>query len=182
MEEKTKILGLDYILGEKWPTFNKRFYHGLLVRWWNKFRLDGRGLVIGESGNRWIKVKAKFLAEHSEIDEIYSVDFQNSDINWDITVPYNNSISFSFDWIVCQAVLEHVTDPPAAIRNLSNTLRAGGLLYVHSHGPEFVKHRKPIDCYRFLLDALISFCDMASLELVDYIWTPLNWFALYKRI
>ena len=182
MNEKTKILGLDYIEGEKWPTINKRFYHGLLARWWDKFGLNGRGLIIGESGDRWNKVKSKFLAEHSGIDKIYSVDLQNSDINWDITVAYNKPLSIFFDWIVCQAVLEHVIDPPAAMRNLGSVLKVGGLLYVHSHGPEFPRHRHPIDCYRFFPDALISFCSMANLELVDYIWTSTNWFALYRKL
>lgn len=116
-------------------------YHGILKRWWDIFGLKGVGLVIGEKKPYASFVKRRLQKDFPEALPI-AVDLSNSDINWDITKPLNRE-PFA-EWIICQAVLEHVKDPIAAIKNLTSVLK-NGLLYLHSHGNEFPYHAYPID-------------------------------------
>ena len=153
-------------------------YHGILKHWWKIFGLKGVGLVIGERKPYASFVKRKIQKDFPEALPI-AVDLSNSDINWDITKPLNRE-PFC-EWIICQAVLEHVKDPIAAIKNLSAILKKNGLLYLHSHGNDFPYHAYPIDVYRFMKDALIVFAELANLEILDMLWTPKHCFAVYKK-
>jgi SAM-dependent methyltransferase len=157
---------------------SSRGYHGILKRWWDIFGLKGVGLVIGEREPYAFFVKRRLQEDFPEALPI-AVDLSNSDINWDITKPLNKE-PFA-EWIICQAVLEHVKDPIAAIKNLSAILKKNGLLYFHSHGNDFPYHAYPIDVYRFMKDALIVFAELANLEVLDMLWTPKHCFAVYKK-
>lgn len=179
---KTEMLNLHFNDINRWHIGgHSGFYNYLFKEWWKRFGLNGRGLLIGEPGKHSVAVKAKLYDEFPEIDEIYSVDLDFADINWDITTPYDSEISTPFDWIICQAVLEHVTDPPSAMRNMDSVLKVGGKWYGQACGSTFPEHRKPIDCYRFLPDALKAFCSFTNLEFVDFVWTPRQWLAAYEK-
>lgn len=179
----TEIQGIGVVLstawqGGHWAVANQsQGYHGLLKKWFDHFGLQGMGLVIGESGEFGEAVKAAFRSEYNV--ETYSVDLSNADIIWDITKPLDTEKKY--DWIVCQAVLEHVKDPVAAVRNMGNILKRGGRLYIHTHGPGFPAHAGPIDCYRFFRDALVAMAEVANLEIDDMLWTNLHCFAVYRR-
>jgi len=90
-------------------------YHGILKHWWDIFGLKGVGLIIGEREPYASFVKRRLYEDFPGALPI-SVDLSNSDINWDITKPLNRE-QFA-EWIIFQAVLEHVKDPIAVIKNL----------------------------------------------------------------
>lgn len=83
-------------------------YHGLLKEWWDHFGLKGKGLVIGEEGIWGENVKKKLRETYPGL-KVLTASLENSDVTWDITKALN-SASTPYDWIICQAVLEHVTD------------------------------------------------------------------------
>jgi len=152
-------------------------YHGLLKTWWEYFGLKGAGLLIGEEGESGKQVKKAF--EETYNVKAYSVGLSNADILWDITREFHEKREY--DWIICQATLEHVTDPVAAIKNLATVLKSGGRIYLHTAGIEFPIHRYPLDCYRFLPDGLRAMAQLAHLDIDDLYWTTLHCFAVYRK-
>jgi len=153
-------------------------YHGLLKKWWDHFGLKGKGLIIGEEGIYGENIKRRLKETYSSI-EVFTVGLEDADIVWDITKPPKSDAVY--DWIICQAVLEHVKDPASAIKNLADTLKEGGYIYIHTHGPEFGYHAYPIDCYRFFRDALIALAELNGLEIADILWEPQHCFVVYKK-
>ena len=189
----TEILKIEFE-EERFRVPNKSgFYHDGLKAWFDNFRLSGYGLLIGDR----IGVKPILKKRYSEIIESYSVELEkdSGDIEWDITQPFRISVgarmnfysadkkNFPFDWIICQAVLEHVIDPVAAMKNLSNVLKPMGLLFLHVPGIGCPEHKFPIDCYRFFKDSLIAFQELAGLDMIDfYSKTGKDHFlALYRK-
>ena len=155
-------------------------YWEIFPLWWQLFPLRGNGLLIGDEYPEATALKKWFQDKHPMIENIVASSLENSDMDWDITHPLEKEIRF--DWIICQAVLEHVKDPVAAVKNLGSVLNHNGLLFLHSHGPEFKEHRHPIDCYRFMRDGVIALLQLAKLELVDILWTSSHWFALSRKV
>ena len=178
--EKLKIeVGRDWWVGGQLKVGNSSGgYHLLLKKWWDIFGLKGRGLVIGEEGEYGRQVKKKLLELYPGIIPI-TVGLKDADILWDITKPLKTNRSYN--WIICQAVLEHVVDPVSAVKNMAVLLEKNGYLFVHTHGPAFGPHRYPIDCYRFFRDALVSMATLANLEIHDLYWEPRHCFAAYRK-
>jgi SAM-dependent methyltransferase len=182
----TEILKIEcreawgFWVGGRWPVHNQSGgYHGLLKIWWDLFGLQGRGLVIGEEGIFGKNVKKKLKEAYPLATEISTVGLRDADIIWDITKPLETN--WPYDWIICQAVMEHVSDPVSAVKNMAQVLRRNGRLFVHTHGPEFPHHPYPQDCYRFFRDALVAWADLAHLELIDLLWDPRHCFAAYRK-
>lgn len=59
----------------------------------------------------------------------------------------------SFDVVVCLQVLEHVADPPAAVRELRRAVRPGGRILLATHGV-YPFHPNPEDLWRWTHDGL----------------------------
>lgn len=153
-------------------------YHGIFKRWWDYFGLCGVGLVIGEEGKLGENTKKRLQREYLGI-QVRTVGLKNSDYIWDITEPFGGS--GQFDWVICQAVLEHVYDPVAAIRNMEKILKPGGMLYIHTHGPSFHYHAYPIDCFRYYRDAFIAISNKTCLKIEDMLWMPDHCFVAYRK-
>lgn len=156
----------------------------VFAEWWDIFPLEGKGLLVGENyKDNGTEMKGFFHKVSGKVTEVLLSDISNSDENWDITQPYSGyKENFEFNWIICQAVLEHVKDPVAAVRNLVEVLTWDGFLYIHSHGPEFGEHRHPIDCYRFLRDGVIALADLSGgARIVDMLYTKQHWFLLLQN-
>ena len=152
-------------------------YWGVFDKWWEIFAMHGEVGMIGDEYPLGIELKSYLAERFPMIENIYLISLENSDVDWDITKP----ITLSFDWIVCQAVLEHVKDPVAAVKNMTNALTDNGFLMLHSHGPKFKEHRHPIDCYRFFRDGVLALAELAELEIIDILWTEAHWFLLGKK-
>lgn len=72
----------------------------------------------------------------------------------------------NFDVVFCEQVLEHVTDPPAAIRTLYDITRPGGTVIVNT--PFMIKfHPAPIDYWRFTPDALRQMLEEGGFEVEE---------------
>lgn len=155
-------------------------YHGLLFAWMELYNVHGDGFIIGEEGESGINVKNLINNLFPDkMKHLLTASLTGADITWDIVKPF--PYKWKVDWILCQAVLEHVIDPVAAMKNMSNTLNVGGYLLIHTHGPDMAMHRYPIDCYRFLPDALPAMAGLAKLSIVDAYWNPIHTLAIYKK-
>lgn len=161
----------------KAPT-NSALYWGIFDQWWKRYPLMGEGILVGEEYPKLTHLKQFFYDKFPHIEDMVGVSLENSDTVWDITktAPFN----VLFDWIICQAVLEHVSDPVAAVRNMVSVTNVGGMIYLHSHGPKFKEHRWPVDCWRFLRDGVVGLAEQTCCEIVDLLWTESHWFMLMK--
>lgn len=151
--------------------------------WWDIFPLRGHGLLVGEEYNDGgVEVKS-FFSGIGETEDIIISSITDSDVDWDITTPYMGIHDpFLFDYIICQAVIEHVKDPVRAVENLVDVLLPEGFLYLHSHGPAFKEHKHPIDCWRFLRDGVLVLGNHDSARIVDMLYTDAHWFLLLQNI
>ena len=103
------------------------------------------------------------------------------DIIYDICSDPDENLVEKFDKIICLAVLEHVYDPFAAVKNIRKMLKENGVLYgyvpylFYYHAPRSLKYQ---DYFRFSKDALsYLFKDFKSLEIFPVrgrLSTPLN--------
>jgi SAM-dependent methyltransferase len=185
---KTENLGLQvkiengYWVGEVFLVDNlSKGYHGILKKWWDLTGLRGEVAIVGESGKEGNDVKRRLRQSYPKIAKVLTVDLENADINWDISSE-SKDLPEHFDHIICQAVLEHVKDPVASIKNLATNLNLNGYMYLHSHGPDFPYHPYPIDCYRFQRDGILALAELANLKIVDMLWTSRHWFMLLKQV
>ena len=153
-------------------------FWGVFDKWWDIFAMHGDVAMVGDEYPLGIELKSYLAERFPMIENIYLASLENADYDWDITKP---RFQECFHWIVCQAVLEHVKDPVAAVKSLSYALKWNGFVMLHSHGPRFKEHRHPIDCYRFLRDGVIALAELAQLQIVDMLWTESHWFLLGKK-
>ncbi len=148
-------------------------YWGPFDDWWNMFGLAGYGMLVGDEGNYGTALKLFFRERWPDIKSISTVGLAGSDIDWDIIEPIE--LPYKYDWIICQAVLEHVRDPVSAVKNMALQLNIGGKMYLHSHGPKFAHHRHPLDCYRFMRDGVIALADLSNCKILDMVWNEKHW-------
>lgn len=175
--ETTEKLSLE-VLEEELIVPNKSgFYHNALRTWFDYFGLVGKGIIVGDKE----EVKSVLKKHYPNITEIFNVTLvQKQSICWDITAPYTKG-DLEADWIICQAVLEHVVDPVSSMKNLSELLVAGGLFFLHVPAFGYGYHAFPIDCYRFSRDTLVAFEDLANLDMIDSFCDSQRVMAVYKK-
>lgn len=193
MIKKTEILKIEIEedtawVGGRWEMPNSsNGYYGLLKTWFDHFGLKGKGLLIGE---RTQEVKSVFQSAFPEA-EFQTADFSDSvgnikqespDIHWDICNPFQTKdLNMKVDFVICQAVLEHVIDPYGAVYNMLSVLKKGGRLFIHTHSPQFQEHRFPIDCYRFLRDVWTEYATAFEVDIDDLLWLDRHCFVVYKK-
>ena len=185
-------MGKSEKLGILWnsQTRNKRvwrvdnisgFYHSMLRDWWDYFGLEGSGILVGESGKYGENVKSKLQADYPNIKKIFTVDLIDADINCDIQK--NIPIIEKVDWIICQAVLEHLADPFGSMVNMLYTLKTGGVGFFHTVGPSYGYHAYPIDCCRFFRDIFFEWEKMIPNVIIeDIMYTIKHCFVVYKKV
>lgn len=147
--------------------------------WWKKHGLKGVGYLIGEQHPQGWWINDKLTREYPEVIGTFSVDTKQADTVLDIST---TALPKIVDFIFCMAVLEHLYDPLSAVRNLSDALKPGGLLCISVPGQGFKQHRRPVDCYRFLEDAVIAFGIIGKVHLLDYTPNRHEWCAIYRKL
>ena len=108
------------------------------------------------------------------LPESSSVDFLNFEQDpsmWDLTMDWTGEAYAdywsSYDFVFCEQVLEHVSDPALAFRNLVAILSPGGMLHVSVPGVNGV-HGDPFYFYSgFHKRLLKSWAEGLGLEIVD---------------
>lgn len=161
------------------------FYHGTLRRWWEQYGLGNSCLLVSETR----AVGDVFAGEYPKtkfVSTDFYVDLQPSpqcDVVWDLcsqSVP--ERLIQKFDSVICQATLEHVIDPVQVMRNLSHTLKSGGLMYIQTHTPGYHYHAYPEDHVRYFPDWFKRIAEhLKTLELVELLCANSHAFAVYRK-
>ena len=108
------------------------------------------------------------LPESSRVDFL---NFEQDPHMWDLTNDWSDDAygdyRSSYDFVLCEQVLEHVSDPALAFRNLVVLLAPGGLLHVSVPGVNGV-HGDPFYFYSgFHKRLLKSWAEELELEILD---------------
>lgn len=162
------------------------FYHGLLKEWWEQYGLGDRCLLISETFA--IRDVFKDLYPQTEfVTTDYYLDLQphpQCDVVWDLCSPeLPKEFEGGFSSVINQATMEHIMDPAQVMRNLSNVLRPGGLLYMQTHTPAFAYHGYPKDYLRYFPDWFQDIGGfLKTLSLVELLCLDGHAFAVYRRI
>ena len=87
----------------------------------------------------------------------------------DAFVDLNQGLPFkgqAFDTVLLTDVLEHIAEPLQLIREIAGVLRPGGKLIV---GVPFLYwlHEEPHDYYRYTKHALVRFCNLSDLTVIE---------------
>jgi len=183
MTYESKICNIKY--GYR---FTNHFHH-LLWRWFRWFDLQELGLIVGhqnkvkEDNKTGDEIKGILKENFDSIKDVHTVDLKGADYNYDLVCP-GFSPKEKYNWIICQAFLEHVADPVAVMRNLLNSLKPKGKIYLHTVGVGFKYHAHPIDCFRFLEDAFYKWEKLLNIKLIDIGGFHKNRhiFILYEKI
>ena len=94
----------------------------------------------------------------------YLTDRSQPDIVGSATdIPLGDS---SFDSVVCTEVLEHVSEPLLALREIYRVLRPGGHLIL-STPMYWPRHEVPYDYFRYPYDGLLHLVNESGFELVE---------------
>src|SRR5260221_45211 len=129
-----------------------RGYHGILRQWWEHYNPGSSCLLVSENN----KVKGQFQSKYPDWTFITLDKYDNLgepvDINDDLCGKVDPTLVEKFDLIICQATLEHVYDPFAAMLKMTAMLKTAGTLVIHTHTPSFPYHAYPRDYLRFQLD------------------------------
>jgi SAM-dependent methyltransferase len=147
--------------------------------WWARHDLQGVGYLIGEQHPQGWWINDKLCREFPKVIGTFSVDTQQADKVLDISTTVLPDI---VNFIFCMAVLEHLYDPMSAIKNMSASLKPGGLLCISVPGQGFKQHRRPVDCYRFLEDSVRAFAHIGKLHLLDYTPNLHEWCSIYRKL
>lgn len=183
MIAKTSILGIKFDSEKRWiidPPQGRKDNVGYAAPfpiWWKKYNLKGTGFVIGEDKEQRAFIRTKLELDYS-VFALDSVSLENADYNINIT---QTMLPKQVNFILCMAVLEHVVDVGVAIRHMSYALTNQGLLCISVPYTKFKQHRYPIDCYRFLEDAMQAFAEIGNLTLLDYTRSGPEWCSIYRK-
>ena len=160
-------------------------FHEFLKDRWEGLAPDAEDVLLVGEGRA---VKAHMQATYPEwritTADLFLKGDDSADLAIDIcsvgTLPVE-----SFDLIINQANLEHVYDPFGAMRNLSQSLRVGGVHVLHTHLPGMDYHAFPRDYFRFMPDWFLDLPERLDRKIgVLGVWPEYNIhvFAAYNRV
>ena len=177
------LSGEGWIGGKFEATNYSHGYHGILRQWWDHYNQGSSCLLVSENN----VVKAEFESHYPSWSFLTLDKYDNlgqpvdmvEDLCGDVSAETRNR----FDLVICQATLEHVYDPCAAIRNMIAMLKENGVLVVHTHTPSFPYHPYPRDYLRFQLDWFQDIPEFApGSELAELYAVGGHVFAAIRRI
>lgn len=173
---------LGKMVGGHWPAPNiSNGYHGLLAQWWEAYDVPNPDVLLVSENNN---VKKHFNTVYPSWKITTSDYFDNMgeevDLKLNLCEPW--STYNSYDKIINQATFEHLFDPITALKNLANSLKLNGEIYLHTVVPGFVYHQVPRDYFRFYSDWFIDAEKYISkIKLKELYVAKTHIFVLYKR-
>jgi hypothetical protein len=87
-----------------------------------------------------------------------------------------------YELVVCQALLEHMSNPSMAIQNMCDLALTDGHIFIHTVGPGRAYHAWPIDCLRFFEDFFRDLEKYMPLKVVEYQEQEDNIFVVYQKV
>jgi len=162
------------------------FYHAILRNYWERYGLGPRCLLVSETFPTSRVFQEGWPSTNFTCTDYY-VDLQpepQCDLVWNLCSP-ESPLEFrgTFSSVICQATLEHVLDPVQAVRNLSQALLPGGMLYIQTHTPAYSYHSYPRDYLRFFPDWFEDLGEfLQTVRLVELLCLDGHAFAVYRRL
>lgn len=138
--------------------------------------------VLLDGDNKLIKnqFKERFNFKTSDV---LTVGIGNDfDYDWNFENDPPKNLPKNFDLIISQAMLEHLIDPYKHMVDLTNRLRHGGVLIVHTVMPGFPYHRFPIDAVRFFPDWFETSADRLNLRIIRKFQRDFHLFYLLEKL
>ena len=138
-----------------------------------------RGVIVNIVKNVEQKINRVLLPGEYNIDKKYYSQLFDLSVDKIVTTGIGDDTDYQwnfeedppqmgqFDFIVSQAMLEHLLNPYKHVADLSQMLNPGGKLVLHTHIPGFNYHRFPIDCVRFYPDWFEAIAERLDLSVYD---------------
>lgn len=130
-------------------------YHPVLRQFWDAHSLGSSSLLVSESKPVKVEMSRRYPGTAFTTSDLFTELMTSSasegpDHIWDVCLPAPKDLrKVHFESIICHALLEHVIDPTAALRNMTELLHEGGHMYLMTHTPSYHKHSYPRDYVRF---------------------------------
>ncbi len=154
-------------------------FHRVLFEMMSKWAPSKKALLIAENPDVIPSVKGA-LGQDWEIE---CLGYQGkTGETYDIDLNVRQDFEKVYPVVLSQALLEHVCRPSIAIENMISMLEIGGVLVIHTHGPEAGYHAFPVDCVRFMHDFWTDLTKYIPYELLWFGETGPHHFAAMRRI
>ena len=128
-------------------------------------KVRGRLIDIGCGKKPYAEALRPYVTEHIGVDREDCLHGQ-AGIDLIGTAYDIPSHDMSFDWAICTAVLEHLEEPEAALRECHRVLRAGGVA-IYTVPFIWHLHEEPRDFYRFSKYGLDYLFKKAGFEVIE---------------
>ena len=162
---KHPLANLDQNFKCSVPVSHRAFLHTLMleasIKQCGKF-VKGTTLDVGCGRKPYEKTFFSGAQKYVGMD--YLTDRSSPDVVGSATdIPLGDH---SFDTVVCTEVLEHVTDPLKALREMHRVLKTDGHLIL-STPMYWPRHEVPYDYFRYPYDGLLHLVNASGFELVQ---------------
>ncbi len=156
-------------------------FHQILFEYMKHYKKkDDIFLLVGEN-NKVFPVFLKHFPGHYW--NYLGYDGNNGEkYDLDLNVSLEFAPSTQFNFVFCQALLEHVCRPSIVIENLRQFTKKDGYIILHTHNFKQPYHAYPIDCCRFYKDFFYDICKYVPLEVIEYNEWEQHIFVVWKRI
>ena len=169
-------------IGGWWDAPNQsKGYHGILRQWWEYYDISNPDVLL-VSENNIVKKHFNTIYPSWNITTTDYFDNMGEEVDLKLNLCETWSNLNSYDKIINQATFEHLYDPVTALKNLANSLKLNGEIYLHTHVPGFIYHQVPRDYFRFHPDWFIDAEQfIGKIKLKELYISNNHIFVLYKR-
>jgi hypothetical protein len=153
-------------------------FHGILLAYLRKYyKPQDRLLLVAENSNTnyiFEQRLSQILVHNNEYKGNKGEEFTDFNIDFNFEPAYN--------LILSQALLEHVSRPCIALKNMIDLTHVNGHIFLHTQNPQMGYHAFPIDCVRFFKDWFVDMQKYLPIELEEFDEFGPHLFAAYRRI
>lgn len=153
-------------------------FHGIIFQYIKEHYVKGQSLLM--------------IAENANVNYLFEKEFQGILISnncyqgekGEVFIDLNliQNWTDKYDFVLSQALFEHVSRPCVALENMSNVTKVGGKIIIHTQNPEMDYHAVPIDCLRFFKDWFVNMQTYLPIRLIEWNEFGPHLFCMYERI